>query len=292
MARRFDYFFRETFIGIKRNGLVTFAAISTVFVSLFLLAMSLLVHRQVDLLVDEWAEKVEVSVFLREDASKAEIGRVGDKIRGLSEVETLYFESQEEAFKNFQDIFRDSPAMLRNVDASAMPVSYRVKLVDPKNIDVIAAKLAGEPGVDEVKDEREVVTKVLAVTDILRIGVGAVAIIMLVAAAALIGNTIRMAVFARRKEIGIMKLVGATNWFIRLPFLIEGVFEGLLGAGAAVLSVFVMKVLFIDAAREKVQFLPLIRTTDVVSTVPWLLGVGVLIAAVASVVAMRRFLDV
>jgi cell division transport system permease protein len=100
-------------------------------------------------------------------------------------------------------------------------------------------------------------------------------------------------VFARRKEIAIMKLVGATNWFIRIPFLIEGVVEGLLGAVMAVLGIFAMKVLFIDPLRGEVSFVPTwVGTGEILSTIPWIIGAGILIAAVASLVAMRRFLDV
>jgi cell division transport system permease protein len=120
----------------------------------------------------------------------------------------------------------------------------------------------------------------------------AVAVIMLVSAAALIGNTVRMAVFARRKEIGIMRLVGATNWHIRVPFLIEGIIEGLLGAAAAIVGLFIMKVWFFDDIREKVRFLPWLGTQDVVAAIPYLLIAGVLVASVASLLAMRRFLEV
>jgi cell division transport system permease protein len=120
-----------------------------------------------------------------------------------------------------------------------------------------------------------------------------VAAIMLLSAMGLIGNTVRMAVFARRKEIAIMKLVGATNWFIRVPFLIEGVVEGLIGGVAAVLAIFAMKFLFIDPLRGEVQFVPTwIDTPEILFTVPILLGAGIIIAAVASLLAMRRFLEV
>jgi cell division transport system permease protein len=115
----------------------------------------------------------------------------------------------------------------------------------------------------------------------------------LLSAAGLIGNTVRMAVFARRKEISIMKLVGATNWFIRIPFLIEGIVEGLLGGVVAILAIFAMKFLFIDPLRGQVGFVPSwIDTGEILITVPILLGAGVLIAAVASLLAMRRFLEV
>ena len=292
MGRRFGYFFRETFTALRRNALVAFAAVSTVFISLFLLGGSLLVEKQVRLLAGEWASKVEVSVFLREDASPDEVKALGTKIGALPEVQRYFFESKQSAYKRFTELFKDSQALVENVDPESMPQSYRVKLKDPEQFAVIRARLAGEPAIDEIRDEQRVLKRLFAVTGVLRTGVQAVALIMLLAAAGLIANTVRMAVFARRKEIAIMKLVGATNWFIRVPFLIEGMVEGLVGAGMAVLGIFVMKVLFIDPLRGNITFTPWIGTAEILSTVPILLAAGVLIAAVASLFAMRRFLEV
>lgn len=291
--RRFGYFFRETAAALRRNALVTFAAISTVFISLFLLGGALLVERQVRLMTGEWASKVEVSVFLRDDASTEEIEALGGKINEIPEVQEVFFENREQAYLSFQELFRDNPALVENVDPSAMPQSYRVKLVDPADFPVIRARLAGDPAIDQIKDEQAILKKLLAVTSVLRTGVIAVAAIMLISAAGLIGNTVRMAVFARRKEIAIMKLVGATNWFIRVPFLIEGMVEGLIGGVASVLAIFAMKFLFIDPLRGKVAFVPSwVDTGEILFTVPILLLTGVLIAAVASLLAMRRFLEV
>jgi cell division transport system permease protein len=292
MGHRFAYFFRETVTALRRNALVAFAAISTMFISLFLLGGSLLVTKQVRLLAGEWASKVEVSVFLRDDASPEQIQALQAKISELPEVETYYFETKQQAYEQFKRIFSDSPSLVNNVDAESLPQSFRIKLVDPEQFAVIRARLTGEPAIDEIKDEQAVLKRLFAVTGVMRTGVQAVAAIMLVAAAGLIGNTVRMAVFARRKEIAIMKLVGATNWFIRVPFLIEGVVEGLIGAGIAVLGIFVMKVLFIDPLRGSLAFIPWVGTGAIISTIPILLGAGILIAAVASLLAMRRFLEV
>jgi cell division transport system permease protein len=292
MGHRFGYFFRETVTALRRNALVAFAAISTMFISLFLLGGSLLVTKQVRLLAGEWASKVEVSVFLRDDASPEQIQALQTKISELPEVETYYFETKQQAYEQFKRIFSDSPSLVNNVDAESLPQSFRIKLVDPEQFAVIRARLTGEPAIDEIKDEQAVLKRLFAVTGVMRTGVQAVAAIMLVAAAGLIGNTVRMAVFARRKEIAIMKLVGATNWFIRVPFLIEGVVEGLIGAGIAVLGIFVMKVLFIDPLRGSLAFIPWVGTGAIISTIPILLGAGILIAAVASLLAMRRFLEV
>jgi cell division transport system permease protein len=292
-VRRFGYFFGETAAALRRNALVTFAAISTVFISLFLLGGALLVERQVRLMTGEWAQKVEVSVFLRDDASNEEIRALNARIAEIPEVEDVFFENREQAYQNFRELFRDNVALVENVDASAMPQSFRVKLRDPADFPVIRARLAGDPAIDEIRDEQALLKKLLAVTSVLRTGVIAVAAIMLISAAGLIGNTVRMAVFARRKEIAIMKLVGATNWFIRVPFLIEGMVEGLIGGVAAVLAIFAMKFLFIDPLRGRIAFVPSwIDTGEILFTVPILLITGVLIAAVASLLAMRRFLEV
>lgn len=292
MGHRFGYFFRETVTALRRNALVAFAAISTMFISLFLLGGSLLVTKQVRLLAGEWASKVEVSVFLRDDASPEQIEALNVKIGELPEVETHVFESKEQAYERFRELFKDSPTLVNNVDAESMPQSFRIKLIDPEQFAVIRARLVGEPAIDEIRDEQRVLKRLFAVTGVLRTGVQAVAGIMLIAAAGLIGNTVRMAVFARRKEIAIMKLVGATNWFIRVPFLIEGVVEGLIGAGMAVLGIFVMKVLFIDPLRGSLAFTPWVGTGEILATIPIVVGAGILIAAVASLLAMRRFLEV
>jgi cell division transport system permease protein len=293
MGRRFGYFFRETGAALRRNPLVTFAAVSTVFISLFLLAGSLLVAKQVQLMTGDWAQKVEVSVYLKEDVSQAEIAALGRKIAAIPEVEEHFFETKEQAWARYQELFRDQRSLLENVNADAMPESFRIKLRDPADFPVISARLVGDPAIDEIRDERELLNKLLAVTGVLRTGVLAVSIIMLVSAMGLIANTVRMAVFARRKEISIMKLVGATNWFIRIPFLIEGMVEGLVGGLFAVGMIFVMKFAFIDPLRGEVGFVPSwIDTGEILFTVPILLGAGVVIAALASLLAMRRFLEV
>ncbi len=292
MARRFSYFFRETATGLKRNGLIAFAAVSSVFVSLFLLGAALLVGRQVGIIVDYSTAKVEVSVFLKDSITEPQRLHLQETLVAIPEVDTVEYESREEAYERFKEIFANQPNLVQNVPPDAMPMSYRVKLADPEKFDVIAARLAGQPGIDKVVDQREILKRLFAVTNVLQVGAFAAAVIMLVSAAALIGNTVRMAVFARRKEIGIMKLVGATNWFIRVPFLIEGVVQGLFGAAAAIVSLFAIKALFIDPLRNKIGFMPLVQTQDVVFAVPFLLLAGVLVAVIASLLAMRRFLEV
>jgi cell division transport system permease protein len=292
MAPRLDYYFRETLHGLKRNGLVAFAAVSTGFIALFLLGGSLLVWREVNLLIARSTANVEVSVFLLDEISQSQQQHLNEQLNQMPEVDTVRYESKTEAYENFKQLFENQQDLVANVTADALPASFRVKLKDPEQFAVVDARLTGQPGIDVIRDNRQILRRLFAVTNVFRWGMLVVSIIMLVSAAALIGNTVRMAVFARRKEIGIMRLVGATNWHIRMPFLIEGVIEGMLGAGAAILGLFIMEVLFIDPLRGNVGFLPLIGTNDVIFTVPILLALGVAVAAVASLFAMRRFLEV
>jgi cell division transport system permease protein len=292
MALRLDYYFKETLQGLKRNGLVAFAAVSTAFIALFLVGGALLVKREVDLLTVQSQANVEVSVFLRDDVSPSQQQHLGDVLNRMPEVASVHYESKEEAYGRFKEIFKNQKALVDNVSPDSLPASFRVKLKDAQNFRVVAARLTGQSGIDKIVDQREILNRLFAVTRVFRVGVLAVAIVMLTSSAALIGNTVRLAVFNRRKEIGIMRLVGATNWHIRLPFLIEGIIEGLLGAGAAILGLFIMKVAFIDPLRGEVGFLPLVGTPDVIFAVPWLLGLGVVVAAIASLFALRQFLDV
>jgi cell division transport system permease protein len=143
-----------------------------------------------------------------------------------------------------------------------------------------------------VADYRALLDRLVAITRVLSIGILSIAVIMLASAIALVANTLRMGMFARRKEIGIMRLVGATNWRIRVPFLIEGLVEALLGALAAIFALFLIKVIFIDRLRGEISFFPLIKNSDVLAVAPWILIAAVVVAVIAGTIGMRRFLDV
>jgi cell division transport system permease protein len=283
---------REVFQGLRRNGLVAFAAVSTAFIALFLVGIALLVQQQVGLLIRSAEADVEVSVFLTSDVSSGQQLHIGQMLTSMPEVAHVDYESKQQAYAHARVLWKDEPDLLQNINPDALPASFRVTLKDPEQFSVVAARLQGQPGIERIRDNRDIYNRLFAVTAVFRVGMLAVAVIMLVSAAALIGNTVRLAVFNRRKEIGIMRLVGATNWHIRLPFLIEGILEGIVGAGAAILALFIMKVAFIDPLRDKIQFVPWINTDQVVNTVPWLLIASVLVSAVASMIAMRQFLEV
>lgn len=299
---KLDYFFRETTSGLRRNGLVAFAAISTTFIALLLFGLALLISRQVNIMIDRTTGNVEVAIYLSDPVNDQNVASLRETLMALPIVATVDYENKQEAYERFQELFANSRELVDNVDPEALPASLRVKLSEPERFQEVAAVLGCEPGrggyvcaapgVETLVDQREFLDRLFAVTRVFRVGVLLVAIVMLVSAAVLIANTVRMGLFARRKEIGIMKLVGATNWRIRIPFLIEGLFESLIGAVAAILVLFALKVAFINPLNNSVQFVPWIVNRDVLAIVPWLLFAGILVAIVAGLVGMRRFLDV
>ena len=289
---RFEYFFRETTSGLRRNGLVAFAAISTTFIALLLFGLALLISRQVTLMIEATTGNVEVAVYLSDPVNPDTVHSLTQTLNNLPVVDGVHFEDKEEACARFQELFANQPALVNNVDCDALPASLRVKLGDPEQYAQVAAVLQGQPGIEQIVDQSAFLDRLFSVTRVFRVGVLLVSFVMLVSAAILIANTVRMGLFARRKEIGIMKLVGATNWRIRIPFLVEGIFESLIGAGAAILFLFGLKVAFINPLYGTIQFVPWVTNRDVVAVIPWLLVAGALVAILAGLVGMRRFLDV
>lgn len=294
---RWRYVLVEALLGLRRNLMMSFAVVLSVTVSLTLLGASLLLSQQVDLATDDWTGKVEVSIFLCDDRTCPAITtqqrqRLQDDLEANPVVAEVFYESKEEAYERFTELFKDQPNLVESVDPDILPASFRVRLHDPALFAVIADQFSAYPGVEEIVDQRQVLDQFLSFTDVVRNGALVVAIIQLVAAGVLIANTIRLAAFARREQTSIMKLVGAGNWYIRLPFVLEGVFAGLLGALASwgLLYASVPRVAG-NLARE-VELMPFIGPTEVILVGPWLIAAGVGIAAFSSIVALRRFLDI
>lgn len=289
---RFEYFFRETTSGLRRNGLVAFAAISTTFIALLLFGLALLISRQVSLMIEATTGNVEVAVYLSDPVNPDTVGSLTQTLAELPVVEDVIYESKDEAYERFIELFKDQKALVNNVDPEALPASLRVKLSDPERYAQVEAVLRGQPGIERVVDQSAFLDRLFSITRVFRVGVLLVSFVMLVSAAILIANTVRMGLFARRKEIGIMKLVGATNWRIRIPFLIEGIVESLIGAGAAIAVLFGFKIWFVNPLYGRIQFVPWVTNADVVAIIPWLLVAGAVVAVLAGLVGMRRFLDV
>ena len=292
MAPRVSLYLRDTITAIRRNGLIAFAAVSTAFIALFLLGFALLIRQEFNLLVDQFQANVEVSVYLADNVSPDQQTNLQRMLQAMPEVKTVRFESKDEAYQRFLRLFHNQPDLVNNVSPDALPASFRVKLTDPQKFPVIKARLQGQPGIDTIVDLRAFYDRLFQVTNVFKVGGWALAFIMLICSTALIGNTVRMAVFDRRQEIGIMRLVGATNWRIRVPFLIEALVEALLGAGVAVAALFLTQRLFVEPLSHQLTFFALIDAQNVLLTVPILVLASVFVALVAGMVATSRWLEV
>lgn len=293
MAVKPGYFFRETLSNLRRNLLLTLAGISTAALSLFLLGIVMLFGEVVNRAVSSWEGKVEVNVFLRDEITPDQQKELGAAISSMPEVQRVYYESKDQAYKEYKRMFRDTPAIWQNVDPEAMPASYRIKLRNPNTAESVSQRLDGRPGVDEVQFGGRAVKRLLRLISLLRTIFLVFIGIMFGAAVLLIANTIRLAIFARRREIGIMKLVGASNWFIRVPFILEGIAAAAVGAFVATGVILAGKLLMLDQLQKDILFLPITVGGDVILKIlATLVGVGILIGSLASMVALRRFLEV
>jgi cell division transport system permease protein len=300
---RLEYFLRETASGLRRNGIVAFAAMSTAFIALFLFGLSLLIYREFNLVIENLTGNVEVAVYLTDPVNQDTVDRLTSDLARLPAVGDVTFESKDEAYQKFLILYAGQPLYTEHVDPDVIPASLRVKLDDTAQFGQVTAAMGcsegtdGDltctaPGVESVADYRDLLGRLTSITRLLSLGVLALAAVMLISAVLLIANTLRMGMFSRRKEIGIMRLVGATNWRIRVPFMIEGLVESLVGAGLAILGLFIVKVGVIDPLRGKVQFFPFVQNSDLLAITPWIVIAAVAIAFVAGSVGMRRFLDV
>ncbi|HEX2700682.1 MAG TPA: permease-like cell division protein FtsX [Acidimicrobiales bacterium] len=293
MALSVDYVVRETASNLRRNLLMTAAAVLTVAVSLSLVGGALLLKQGVSKASLQWRGGVELSVFMLPDATPEQNEAVERELSQMPEVKKFSFVDQQEAFGEFKEMFANSPDLVESVEPKDLPPSYRVVPKRAEFVDVVGSRFKNRPGVKEVVFAREVVETLLKVTRALQIGIVTVAGVLLLSAVLLILNTIQMAIFARRREVAVMKLVGATNWFIRVPFMLEGMVQGIVGATAAFAVVAIVRNLLVGAVGSNVlgnQMLP--PAGDVVGTGLFVLFAGAAIGALGSAFAVRRFLDV
>jgi len=290
---RLKYFAGEAVVNLKRNLFMTIAAISTVAVSLFLLGGVIVLGHIVNNVVGKWEGKVEVNVFLRDDISPTQQVDLQASIKGMPEVQDVYYDSKQQAYDEYKQMFAGSPTLIQNVDPNALPASFRVKLHDPNKVDSVRSQIIGRAGVDSVTFGGDAVKKLLRINALLRTISLVMTILLLTAATVLIANTIRLAIYARRREIGVMKLVGATNWFIRVPFIFEGVVEAVAGAMVAAGVIWLAKMLWLDRLSSFLAFLPIgITAATVAKMFLVLVIVGISVGALGSTLALRRFLEV
>jgi cell division transport system permease protein len=296
---RFSFVLSEVLTGLRRNVTMTVAMILTTAISLGLLGGGLLVVRMIDHMRDNYGDKVEVNVFMNKDVSLADTdckqqpcAGVFSNLQGDSNVEDVTFENQDQAYQRFQRIFAGQPELLQLTKKETLPATLHVRLKDPDRADVIVQNYSRQPGVDRVEDQGVFLERFFGVLNGVRNGTFAVALIQAVAALLLISNTIQVSAFTRRTEVGIMRLVGATRWYTQLPFLLEAVVAGLVGAFLAIGGLVVGKLLFIDnvlAEPIKANIIPPIQGLDIVAISPWLLVTAILVSSVTGYVTLRLY---
>jgi cell division transport system permease protein len=301
MALKIDYALRETARNLRRNLTLTLASVLTVAVSLSLLGVALLLQRGVENATDRWEDGVEFIIFLQPEISETQLAR----IEGLlvqdqpTFVDRFRFVDQQEAYEEFtNDFFPDADEITDLVTPDILPPSFRVvpTELDAEQVEVLAASFEDEPGVRKVIRATDEIRKIERATDVVRWIVLGAGIILLGTGLLLILNTIRMAMFARRREIEVMKLVGATNWFILVPFMIEGTIQGIIGAALGAASVYGANQAF-ERWLASDDVLNILQSFAVDSGEVWgisllLLGIGAAVGAIGSAIAAYRFLDV
>ena len=299
---RARFLLSEVRIGLRRNLTMTFAVIVTTAISLSLLGIGLLSNSQVNAMKDYWYDKIEVSVYLCGSLSESpscaggvvnEEQRLGIKsdLEALPVVQSIFYESQSEAYSRFQERFKDS-AIAQNVTADQLPESFRVKLKDPTQYAVVVSAFSGRPGVDVVQDQRSILEKFFKLLNVLRNGALLVGLFSVITAGLLISNTLRIAAFNRRRETGVMKLVGASSWSIQLPFLLEGIISALIGWIFATGLLAGLKSVVDSKVAPLLTFTNFFGWNEVWVASAWLLLAGLGVSTIASAVTLRRYLKV
>ena len=285
------YFVRETLISLRRNLLMTLAGILTVTVSLMLFGGILLFQTWVDHGTEQWKHGVEFEVFMVVDPTEEQLDSITTELDDDPRVRRYFFLSKEDAYEEFQRLFSDQPDLVEATSAAALPPSFRVAPEAVEDTEDLKDKYATLAGVDSVATPDEAVRDLIDVTGFLRLGFIALALVLLASALFLIVNTIRLATFARRREIEVMKLVGASNWFVRIPFMAEGLVQGAVGAGLAVGGVFVVQRVFASIENRRGFFEGFYVTTGNAGRIGIIILIlGAVIGVIGSSIGLRRFL--
>ncbi|MFD0368841.1 MULTISPECIES: permease-like cell division protein FtsX [unclassified Streptomyces] len=304
---RAQFVLSEIGVGLRRNLTMTFAVIVSVALSLALFGGALLMREQVSTMKDYWYDKVNVSIFLcnksdgatsakcaKGAVTKEQAEQIEADLKKMDIVETVHHESADEAYKHYKEQYGDT-AIASVVTPDQMQESFRVKLKDPEKYKVVATAFAGRDGVESVQDQRNILQNLFDLMNGMNIAALGVMGLMLVIALMLIVNTVRVSAFSRRRETGIMRLVGATNFYIQMPFIMEAAFAGLLGGAVACVMLLVGRYFLIDhgiALAEKMQLVNFIGWDAVFAKLPLVLAIGLLMPALAAFVALRKYLKV
>jgi cell division transport system permease protein len=304
---RAQFVFSEIGVGLRRNLTMTFAVIVSVSLSLALFGASFLMGKQVDTMKGYWYDKVNVSIFFcnkadSESSANCDKGAVTPaqkktiraELGKMPVVESVQYESSEEAYKHYKQQFGDSP-LVSSLTPDQMQESYRIKLKDPTKYQVIASAFSKRPGVQEVQDQRNLLENLFNLLNGMKYAAIGVMALMLVVALMLIINTVRVSAFSRRRETGIMRLVGASSFYIQLPFIMEAAVAGVIGGVVACGMLVAGRYFLIEHGLGLAEKLPLINFIgwdQIVKVLPLVLAIGLIMPALAAFFALRKYLKV
>ena len=289
-----EYFVKETYKSIRRNGFMSFASISTVAVSLLVLGMFLMIFLNTNNLAQYLESQVQVSVYMQDNATGQELAAVKEKLTKMPGVVKVTQVSKTEALARFKKRLGDQDQLLNSLGKeNPFPNSFEVQVDNPERIKVLTPQIGQLPKVETAKFGQEVVEHLFQLTKILRFGGILLVVFLAMATLFIISNTIRLTVFARRKEVIIMKYVGATDWFIRWPFLLEGMTLGFFGAVIAFILINSIYSGLLERIHATLAFLPLLPSSPLLLYVDlFLLFAGTGIGALGSYISLRKFLRV
>ena len=296
MAVSTGYVVRETGVNLRRNLVMTCAAILTMFVSLTLFGAALLWRQATNRAAVQWRGGVELSIFLQPGVTANESDAIGHQLETMQQVKKVRFVDKPHAYQEFKTMFANTPDLVNSLTTSDMPPSYRVVPTRAEDVQAIGDRFTSQPGVKEVVYAKQVISSQLKHYKTERNIAYALSLVVFLGAVALIVNTIQLAIFSRRREIAVMKLVGATNWFIRVPFMVEGLIDGIVGAMLASAVIYVFRdtiVSFVSNNSLGTTGSTLgVTSGDALVTGLAVLAVGAVIGAFGSAFAVRRFLAV
>jgi cell division transport system permease protein len=302
---RAQFVLQEIWIGLRRNLTMTVALIVVVAISLSLLGTGLLFIKQVDSTRTYWQGKVEISVYLctaqsvsvqckqNGPSTAPQRQQIQQQLTSMPQVQSVTYESQAQAYQRFRQEFSNSPSFVSTVQQGDIPDSFQIKLKNPQaNYSSVASSVTNKAGVDSVIDDRSILDKFYKLLDGARNAVVIIALVLLVAATLLVANTIRLSAFNRRRETGIMRLVGASNFYIQLPFLLEGVIAGLIGWLVAAGLLIAVKSLWLDNLQQYFTFNVGLSAGDLIEVVVLAMCVGVVLCGATSFLTLRRYLRI
>ncbi|MET7393536.1 permease-like cell division protein FtsX [Dactylosporangium sp. NPDC005572] len=290
---RVRYVLSEVLTGLWRNVTMTIAMIITMTVSLTMLGASLLLFFQVDKMENFFYQRVEVSVFLKVDVTDEQRTNLKSAIESNPLVKTAEYESKKQAWERFQTQFKDAPDLVNATKEESLPESFRIKLKDPNSVKQFSDEIRSQEGISDIVDQKELLTRVFDLLGALQTLALTVAIVQGAAALLLVANTIQVAAYSKRREVAVMKLVGASNWFIQLPFVLEAVFAGIIGAILGFGTLVAAKVFIIDGSLKALTnvLLP-VDWGNILLMLPLLAGAGGLVSAVTAWVTLRFYVRV